>query len=519
MTEARENGPALLIESPGLQTTVQDLGRYGYARFGVSSGGALDEGALRWANLLVGNSPDAAALEITLLGPTLTLGGDRPIVASLAGADHDATLNGAPIAPWRSFRIAPGDRLALGGCRVGARAYLAVSGGIAVPPALGSRSTDLLGQLGGLDGRSLRTGDRLPLDPPEALQSLQALPRQLIPDYANPEGYVVRVILGPQEDRVAPDSLATFLTKPYTVGNSSDRMGARLDGPALVFRTDGPGADILSEGIATGAIQVPANGQPIVLLAGHQTTGGYAKIATVIAADLWQFAQARPGATIRFREVTPAEARDALAHYRAAIDPGSLLPITTGTEPMSDHDDEQSPHELAATLSASPEERAWNPAALEVLLSRAAATGITNLTFETATVRLHLWRRDSVAGEVAPVEPQAESPTGIDPGPAADTPIADGAPGAINAPVLGIFYRAAKPDQPPLVEVGDRVAAGQTVGLIEVMKTFYEVTAERPTQIVAALVENGAAVQYGQPLFTIAEAEDEPTIPDADDAQ
>lgn len=518
MTDAREDSPALLIDSPGLLTTVQDLGRFGYGRFGVPSGGALDEGALRRANLLVGNPPEAAALEITLLGPTITLGGDRPIVAALTGADHGATLNGEPIASWRSFLWAPGDRLALGGCRVGARAYLAVGGGIAVPPALGSRSTDLLGRLGGLDGRALRAGDRVPLDPPEVPPPLLALPRQAIPTYDDQEGYVVRVVLGPQEDRVASAALATFLAAPYTVGNASDRMGARLDGPTLTFREAGPGADILSEGIATGAIQVPANGQPIVLLAGHQTTGGYAKIATVIAADLWQFGQARPGTTVRFRAVTPAEAREALAHYRATFEPENLLPITTGTTPMSERTDEQSPHEFVATLTAAPEVSAWSPAAIEELLTRAAATGVTNLTFETATVRFHLWRRDPAAAEVAPVELRTELQRATAARPAADNPTAASAAGAITAPVLGIFYRAAKPDQPPLVEVGAHVEAGQTVGVIEVMKTFHEVVAERSARIVAALAENGAAVQYGQPLFAIEPLSSGPASPDEDAA-
>jgi antagonist of KipI len=493
-TDARA---ALQVESPGLLTTVQDQGRYGYARFGVPSSGALDDGALRWANLLVGNTPEAAALEIAFLGPTLTYHGERPLIAALTGADLGATLNGAPIVPWRSFRWEPGDRLTLGGCRVGARAYLAVAGGIATPPALGSRSTDLLGQLGGHEGRALRAGDRLPLDPPEGLPPLLTLPRELIPTYA--VGYVVRVIVGPQEDRVTPTTLNAFFAEPYTIGHASDRMGARLDGPTLTFRTGGPGADILSEGIATGAVQVPANGQPIVLLAGHQTTGGYAKIATVIAADLWQFGQARPGDTIRFREVTPAEARGALEHYHETITADRLLPITTGTRSMRDQTTVENRHTLAAELTTSTDEKGWTADAVAELLRRAAEAGVTALDLETSTVRLHL--RRGAASDKAPAVPMTDD--ALTPA----TPVADTAPDApqdvIAAPVLGIFYRAAKPDQPPLVEVGARVAAGQTVGLIEVMKTFHEVTAEWSAEIVAALVENGAAVQYGQPLFAI----------------
>ena len=492
---------ALHVESPGLLTTVQDRGRYGYARFGVPSSGALDEGALGWANLLVGNTPEAAALEIAFLGPTLTFRGERPLIAALTGADHGATLNGAPIAPWRSFRWEPGDRLVLGGCRVGARAYLAVAGGIATRPALGSRSTDLLGRLGGIEGRALCAGDRLPLDPPEQLPAILTLPRELLPTYST--GYVVRAIVGPQEDRVTPAALAAFFTEEYTIGHASDRMGARLDGPPLTFRTGEAGADILSEGIATGAVQVPANGQPIVLLAGHQTTGGYAKIATVIAADLWQFGQARPGDKIRFREVTPAAAREALRHYRQTINADRLLPITTGTQPMRDRTLTEDRHTLTAELATATDKTGWTADAVAELLRRATEAGVTALDLETSAVRLHL-RRGAASEDAPPVPATGEQQT-----PA--TPATDTAPSmaqeVIAAPVLGIFYRAAKPDQPPLVEVGTRVAAGQTVGLIEVMKTFHEVTAERPAQIVAALVENGAAVQYGQPLFAIEQVE------------
>ena len=402
------NGAALLITTSGLLTTVQDLGRHGYGRFGVPSGGALDEGALRWANLLVGNVPDAAALEITLLGPTFTLTGTQPLVLALTGADCGATLNGAAIAPWRSFRAAPGDTIAVGGCKSGARAYLASSGGIAVPPALGSRSTDLLSQLGGLDGRALRAGDRVPLSPPDELPPLRALPHDTIPQYAT--ATTLRVILGPQDERIATDALATFLSASYTISNESNRMGARLLGPALTFRADSPGADILSEGIATGAIQVPAQGQPIILLAGHQTTGGYAKIATVIGADLWRLGQAPPGAGVSFRTVTIAEAREALREFRGGIDQGALVPLTMDTAPMTGEQttgiangDEQ--QEFTSELATAAGQTDWTPAAVEALFARAAATGVTEFKLSTPTVRLLLQRAGGSTPTAATTEP------------------------------------------------------------------------------------------------------------------
>ena len=500
-----DSGAALLTATPGLMTTVQDRGRHGYGRFGVPSGGALDEGALRWANLLVGNAPDAAALEITLLGPAFTIVGRQPLVLALTGADCGATLNGEAIAPWCSFRGTPGDTIALSGCQTGARAYLAVSGGIDVPLALGSRSTDLLSQLGGFAGRALQTGDRIPLSSPDELPPLCAVPQDRIPQYET--AITLRVILGPQDDRIIPDSLATFLSASYTISNESNRMGARLLGPALTFRADAPGADILSEGIATGAIQVPAQGQPIILLAGHQTTGGYAKVATVIGADLWRLGQAPPGSSVSFRTVTIEEAREALREFRGGIDPGALVPLTMDAAPMTTEQttdatngDEQS--EFASELAITAGQTDWTPAAVEALFARAAATGVTEFKLSTPTVRLVLQRAGNgtpMATTTEPTSAATESPTA----PSAPEATEQRGESAITAPVLGIFYRAAKPEEPPLVEPGDYVTAGQVVGLIEVMKTFYEVTAEVAGYITAALVENGDSVQYGQTLFSL----------------
>lgn len=502
-----ESGSVLLITTPGLMTTVQDMGRHGYGRFGVPISGALDEGALRWANLLVGNEPNAAALEITLLGPTFTVVGTQSLVLALTGADCGATLNGAAISPWRSFRCTPGDTITLGGCKVGARAYLAISGGIAVQPALGSRSTDLLSQLGGIDGRALRAGDRVPLSPPVELPPLRAIPDTKIPRHE--PAPTLRVILGPQDDRIATDALATFLSAPYTISNESNRMGARLLGPALTFRTDSPGADILSEGIATGAIQVPAQGQPIILLAGHQTTGGYAKIATVIGADLWRLGQAAPGSSISFRTVTIEEAREALRQFHDEINPGALVPLTmdrasmTAGQTMNTANvDQQEAFTSEFTTAAGQTD--WTPAAVEALFARAAATDITAFELSTPTVRLRLQRAGGerstteAAGPISEQTAPATAPTA----PLAPADTEPQSESAITAPVLGVFYRAAKPEQPPLAEPGDYVATGQVVGLIEVMKTFYEVTANAAGYITAALVENGDSVQYGQALFS-----------------
>lgn len=364
MTGDRRIG-ALHIISPGLLTTVQDLGRYGYERFGLPVAGALDDCALRWANLLVGNAPGAAVLEATLLGPTLVYEGETALVAALAGADCEATLNGRPQAFWRGFHLRHGDTLALGTCQWGARTYLAVHDGIAVSVALGSRSTDLMGHIGGIEGRALRAGDAVPVGMTEcagdACPPLLALPLEHIPRYG--DEIHVRVVLGPQEGRFTTAALATFLSEAYTVTPQTDRMGMRLAGPVLAFAPDTPGADIFSEGIVTGAVQVPAHGQPIILLAGHQTTGGYAKIATVIGADLYRLGQARPGNRVRFEAVSVAQAQDARRAYMASFDPARLAHIPV--EPSAG-----APTTRKAT---------WTSQHDEELLKRAGSLGIAEV--------------------------------------------------------------------------------------------------------------------------------------------
>ncbi|HET8627250.1 MAG TPA: 5-oxoprolinase/urea amidolyase family protein [Thermomicrobiales bacterium] len=501
--------PALRVVAPGLQTTVQDLGRHGYGRFGLPVAGALDDHALRWANLLAGNDPGAAALEIPLLGPTLTLEADRPVVAALAGADLGATLDGAPLAPWRAFTWRPGQTLALGGCHAGMRAYLAVRGGVAVPAVFGSRSTDPRGGIGGLGGRALRAGDRVPLAPDAGGDGAAlALPADLVPAYG--QEAAVRVVLGPQDDRFTPDAIVTFLSSPYRVTRDADRMGLRLEGPALAFR-DGPaGADILSEGIATGAIQVPGHGQPIVLLAAHQTTGGYAKIATVIGADLWRLGQARPGDAVRFRAVSVAEAQEALRAYQAGFDPAQLVAAGDGRKQAAsaagaDASEGATVREQVADLARALGERlgvaapagaglaaAWGPEAVRDLLDHFARLGLAEFEIDVPGLRLHLRGAGTAAPDAAPVTPaeavaEAAAPPGL----------------TVAAPFIGIFYRAAKQGDPPLVEAGATVEPDQPLGLIEVMKTFHQVTAGYRARVAAVLAEDGAAVEYGQPLFRL----------------
>jgi len=508
-----EGGAALRVAAAGLQTTVQDLGRIGWARFGVAPNGVLDDGAARWANLLVGNEPNAAAIEFALLGPTLVHEGPVPLLCALTGADFRATIDGVPQPPWRSFLLPPGATLACGACQYGARGYLAVAGGIAVALALGSRSTDPRAGIGGVEGRALRAGDRVPLAPPATPPEMGlVLPAARVPTYD--AASVVRVVLGPQDDRFTEDAIVTFLSSHYIVTREADRMGVRLDGPPLIFKGSdsgahelsaggASGADIISEGVVTGAIQVPSHGRPIVLLAARQTTGGYAKIATVIGADLWRLGQARPGDTVRFRAIPVAEAQELAARGRAAYDPALLEAVPwANTTTATIEEQTMAAERVSATTTG---EAGWTPEAVGRLLERAAALDLTELTLEAPGVRLQLRRGAAPTSATTAAAPTVALPV---PPPADESaPAAHTSEFTVTAPLIGIFYRSARQGEPPLVAPGDRVEAEQPLGLIEVMKTFHEVTAGRTARVVAIRAADAAPVEYGEALFTLSPIE------------
>jgi antagonist of KipI len=305
----------LFVVDPGLLTTVQDLGRFGYQRVGIPPSGPMDRTAFVVANRLVGNPDGAAALEMTIKGPRLEARGEA--LVAVAGAEMAFSVNGAPAPGWTAVRVHPGDVLGFRMASAGCRAYLAVAGGIDVPPALGSRATYLRGRLGGLGGRALQKGDALPVGPWRAGRGRagRTVPPARRPGY--PAEVECRVILGPQDDRFTPEGIAAFLEGPYEVTPHADRMGYRLKGPPIAHAR---GHDIVSDGIPLGGIQVPGEGQPIVLLADRQTTGGYTKIATVISVDIGRIGQTRPGQRVRFRRATLAEAHAALAAEAAWLE-------------------------------------------------------------------------------------------------------------------------------------------------------------------------------------------------------
>ena len=307
---------AVEVLAPGLQTTVQDLGRWGHQSIGVPVAGPMDPFAHRLANALAGNERGAATLEVTLQGPTLRFSDARTV--AIAGAQFDLFLDDVQVGT-SSFPVRPGGLLRFGERRRGTRAYVAVSGGIDVPLVLGSRSTHLPTRTGGLEGRALVRGDRLPLGAPVG----PARGRPGIETRSGDEAPAVRVLPGPQDDRFSADALAVLVSAPYYVTVDSNRMGYRLEGGALRHRA---GADIISDATPMGSIQVPASGQPLLLMADRQTTGGYAKLATIISADIGVAGQAAPGDRIQFQVCSRA---DAVAALLARERP--LLAVEAGT--------------------------------------------------------------------------------------------------------------------------------------------------------------------------------------------
>ena len=305
---------AIIITSPGLLTTIQDEGRFGYGQFGVTPSGPMDTESFQIANLLVGNSPEESALEATVLGPAFRVTEDT--VIAITGADMSPTLDGSPIPMNRAISVPAGSEVKLCSAKNGSRTYIAFYGGFDIAPVMGSRATSLQCHIGGLEGRKLEKGDVIPLR--KVCDAPQNLPHRSVGHHIRrKKENVIRVILGPQDDAFTEDGLVAFLETPYTVSKEFDRMGCRLEGKPIRHKTDG---NIISDGIVNGAIQVPTTGQPIIMLAERQATGGYTKIATVISADLPVIGQCCPGDVIRFQAVSIEEAHRLLWQQKTRLD-------------------------------------------------------------------------------------------------------------------------------------------------------------------------------------------------------
>jgi len=301
--------PALNVEKPGLFTIIQDLGRPNAIGSGVQAGGAMDRFAHSAANLLVGNDRAFATLECTLSGPSLVA--EHSCLIAITGADFDPHVNGAPMPMWTSVFLGVGDRLTFAGRRSGARAYIAVAGGVLGDRWLGSLSTNVMAGRGGKQGRPLIAGDKIALagEGRKPAVAGRTVPEQSRPAY---DDHSLPAMAGPHLKRLNPESRSLLFQTPYAVSRDADRMGYRLEGARLATS----GEELLSFGLVAGAVQVPHSGQPILLMADHQTAGGYPVVATVVSAALPIAAQLVPGDELRLAQITAERAhrmRKALA--------------------------------------------------------------------------------------------------------------------------------------------------------------------------------------------------------------
>lgn len=301
------------VIKPGLFTTVQDVGRYGFQKYGVPVSGAMDNYAFVAANLLVDNKPDDACVEITLQGPAFEFLNAAQI--AISGAALSPTVNGEKVFCWQTLQVCKGDVLSFGRPRSGCRAYLAVKGGIDVPLVLDSRSTYVRGGFGGFQGRRLKAGDVIEAYEPSILLKFGfSMPQELVPCYSNK--LTIEVVLGPQSDYFTDMGIETFLSSIYTVTTESDRMGYRLDGLRVEQKDS---LDMVSDAIPVGAVQVPKSGKPIIMMRDAQTTGGYPKIAVVSTPDVSRLGQAKPNDKIRFSKISPSKARAKLLEYMRTL--------------------------------------------------------------------------------------------------------------------------------------------------------------------------------------------------------
>lgn len=310
---------SVLVVDSGMLTTIQDGGRLGYQKYGISQSGVMDLYSYMISNLLLDNDKNAAVLEATLIGPTLRF--ECSQIIAITGADMGATLNGESIQMWETINVKTGDELKLRTANNGLRTYIAFSGGIKSDIALGSRSTYIKGSIGGIAGRALKKGDVLPVISTKKSNIVTSFDKRLSDKYYNSN--VIRFIYGPQDDYFDLDQLSVITKDEYTVTNDCDRMGIRFDGATIKSRLS---SDIISDGISFGSIQIPSHGHPIVMMADRQTTGGYVKIGTVIKSDLGLLAQKKPGDKILFKAVTVENAQ---SDYRNMCDS-----IITGVKRM-----------------------------------------------------------------------------------------------------------------------------------------------------------------------------------------
>lgn len=470
----------LHVKKPGLLTTIQDLGRYGYQQFGVAVAGAMDQESLEIANLLVGNKRDAAVLEMNVLGGTFLFDDQRKI--AITGADMSAQINGEAIPSYQTIQVYEGDELSFQAAQEGLRTYLAIQGAFDIEPVLGSFSTYTRGNMGGFDGRALEAEDQIPLgklvEEEDASQNFYRLDPEKRPDFLKQRK--VRAVLGPQADSFDEKAIQDFFSKEYEISQQADRMGYRLKGEPIEHKD---GADIISDGILFGSVQVSGDGLPTIMMADHQTTGGYAKIATVIQSDLCALAQMGPKAKIGFEEISPAQAVENYRKWRQDLDQ-----ITTYFIEIDENEREEM---MAKDMDVK---------AIGELMHYFADSGIGELSLDVDD--LHLSLKKNKAGTKAGDQQVLKKTKKRE---EEKQEMEDNDYYKVQAPISGVCYEAPNPEDDPFIQVGDHVEEGQTLLIIEVMKMMNEIKAPVSGVVREIFFENEKNVDQDTVLLSIEE--------------
>lgn len=465
----------LIVKEPGLLTTVQDLGRWGYQQYGVAVAGAMDLFSMEVSNKLLGNPVNTAVLEMTLMGGSFQVTED--ISLAITGADMGANVDGKPVPMWQSFVLKAGQVLSFSLAQKGVRTYLSLMGGLDIEPVLGSCSTFLSGKMGGFKGRKLASGDEISFQDPKG-----AFPSKKLPEKNRPvivEEASIRVVLGPQEDHFTKESIELFLEEEYILTDQVDRMGYRLTGRAIPHSL---GPDIISDGIVFGSVQISGDGQPTIMMADHQTTGGYTKIATVISPDLVTLAQLGPKNKVKFSRISPEEAHEIYRSWRRNLD-------TIEEDFIDLHKEEENMDKIDVE-------------SIGKIMDYFDSSGVGELVFEIDDFHLELRKASPKKNQAEKIKrvTQVENEATHQ----GDEVAHDNEDGIqVKAPVDGICYRAPGENEAPFIEVGQRVKKGDTLLIIEVMKMMNEIPAPQEGTIKSIHFENEDRVEAGNVVVTM----------------
>ncbi|WP_368645931.1 5-oxoprolinase/urea amidolyase family protein [Alkalibacterium putridalgicola] len=471
------------ITNSGMHTTVQDSGRNGFQRYGFSASGAMDLTSLRLANILVGNERDEAGLEMMVTGSSFLFTQSNTI--ALTGAECRPKINGKPVKMYQTLKIDAGDELTTGSLKGGTLAYIAFAGGLDIPEVMNSRSTSTRYSLGGFHGRTLETGDSIAFRKPDP--SLNKRTRDFLPDWVNQDtedNIHLRVIPASKIELFSEKAAAGFFEKEYTVSSRSDRMGYRLDGPKIETISQ---EAVISEATVLGDVQVPPNGQPIVLLADRQTTGGYPVIGTVCTVDIPRLVQCYPGKSIQFEPITLKKAQHLLKKQerflkRVETNFKKQKETTENTSAATDGKDNQ-------------EDGDWSADRVSELIETVDASSLNYFSYEDEQIKIRLVKQNPQLKEVG--RNVSERKTRPEP---TLVPLETL---TISSPLVGLFYTSPENKETPFVKEGDRVTAGQTVGRVEALNLSYDVTADKSGIVRSFQVNDGQMVEYGQPIMEL----------------